>query len=128
MWLKSQLKTSLRAVLALPDEHVVQEDVGFFDMGMDSLMAVELRNRLQHHLGNDYPLDATVMFERPTLSALQGYLEHELLTDVLQTQSKTSKRSVHTLMSNQEPIAVIGMSCTFPGGANSLEDVLVLVV
>ncbi len=45
---------------------------GLFEMGMDSLMALELKNGLQTTLG--YPLPATVAFDYPNIEALAAYL------------------------------------------------------
>jgi myxalamid-type polyketide synthase MxaE and MxaD len=45
---------------------------GFFKLGMDSLMTVELRRRLEAAL--DRTLPATIAFEYPTVAALAGYL------------------------------------------------------
>ncbi len=45
---------------------------GFFELGMDSLTAVELRNRLQAAVGRSIP--AAALFEYPTVGALAGYL------------------------------------------------------
>ncbi|MGQ4806993.1 hypothetical protein NKDENANG_00331 [Candidatus Entotheonellaceae bacterium PAL068K] len=50
---------------------------GFFDLGMDSLMSVELRNRLQISLA--YPLPATLAFDYPTVEALVDYLAADVL-------------------------------------------------
>jgi acyl carrier protein len=50
----------------------VDRHVGFFKAGMDSIMTVQLRNRLQATLGVTLP--ATVAFEYPTVDALAGYL------------------------------------------------------
>ena len=49
---------------------------GFFDMGMDSLMAVELKNRLE--TGLRVTLPSTVIFEYPTIKALAEYLAEEM--------------------------------------------------
>ncbi|MBI3244200.1 MAG: SDR family NAD(P)-dependent oxidoreductase [Chloroflexi bacterium] len=47
------------------------------EMGMDSLMSVELKNRLQSSLGRSLP--TTLAFDHPTIEALAGYLATEVL-------------------------------------------------
>ena len=49
-----------------------------FDLGVDSLMAVEVRNRLQAGLGQ--PIPSTVLFDYPTLEALAEYLAKRVLS------------------------------------------------
>jgi acyl carrier protein len=46
-----------------------------FDLGIDSLMAVELKNRLQSAFG--IPLGATLVFDHPTVEALTDHLLEE---------------------------------------------------
>ena len=53
---------------------------GFSDMGMDSLMSIELKNRLQTSL--EYSLPPTLIFKYPTLEALVDYLAQELLPNI----------------------------------------------
>ncbi len=50
----------------------IAPDQGFFRLGMDSMMAVELRNRLQIDL--DCPLPPMLTFDYPTVKALTRYL------------------------------------------------------
>jgi acyl carrier protein len=50
---------------------------GFFDLGMDSLMAVELKNRLQTSLHHALP--TTLAFDYPSVEALGEYLAKEVL-------------------------------------------------
>jgi NAD(P)-dependent dehydrogenase (short-subunit alcohol dehydrogenase family) len=54
-------------------------DTGFFDAGMDSLMAIELRNRLCRDLDMPRPLPATVVFDYPSVDALAAFLARELV-------------------------------------------------
>ena len=52
--------------------------LGFAQMGMDSLMTIELRNRLQTSLQISLP--ATLAFEYPTIEALSAYLLNAVFT------------------------------------------------
>ncbi|MEZ4867749.1 MAG: type I polyketide synthase [Caldilineaceae bacterium] len=58
---------------------------GFFALGMDSLTAVELRNKLQSTLGLTLP--ATLLFDYPTLESLVDYLARNLLVEPAATNS-----------------------------------------
>ena len=49
------------------------------ELGLDSLMAVELRNLLGAALGSGRPLPATLVFDYPTVDAIAGYLADEVL-------------------------------------------------
>src|SRR5690606_9469506 len=59
-------------VLGLDGPARVPEDRGLFDLGLDSLTAVELRNRLSADLGERLP--TTVLFDQPTVRALAAHL------------------------------------------------------
>ena len=61
------------AVLELPAERV-DDRSPLSDLGLDSLMAVELRNRLGDGLGLDEPLSATLVFDYPTVTAIADHL------------------------------------------------------
>ena len=86
---------------------------GFFDLGLDSVMALELRTRLQSGLG--LALQPTVVFDYPTIVALTEHLSTLLLSS-----PPAALPSFHPLAPAEadEPIAVVGMACRFPGGAN----------
>lgn len=77
---------------------------GFFELGMDSLTAMELRNRLQREF--KAPLDATLTFKYPTISALADYLL-SLLADNGPKQDAANAAPVATAESEinrEEPI------------------------
>jgi myxalamid-type polyketide synthase MxaB len=51
-----------------------------FDLGIDSLMAVELRNRLKSSLG--LALRTTIVFDYPTIEALVDYFSQDVLSEL----------------------------------------------
>ena len=70
------LQQELQAVLRLPSTPA--PNVGFFDLGMDSLMAVELRNRLNRALADTCKISNTVVFDYPEIQALARHLDCEI--------------------------------------------------
>jgi NADPH:quinone reductase-like Zn-dependent oxidoreductase/acyl carrier protein len=63
-------------VLALDAPETIGVGQGLRDLGLDSLMAVELRNRLQASVGRSLP--ATLAFDHPTVEAIADFLAAEL--------------------------------------------------
>lgn len=55
----------------------IDPDAGFFEMGMDSIMAVELKEILEEQTG--HPIDSTVVFDYPSLNRLAAYLLSEVI-------------------------------------------------
>lgn len=75
--LARHLQGQVVTVLGLPPEETPAFDQGLFDLGMDSLLALELKNRIQSALRRDFP--ATAVFDYPTLESLAGYLLDDVL-------------------------------------------------
>jgi NAD(P)-dependent dehydrogenase (short-subunit alcohol dehydrogenase family)/acyl carrier protein len=61
-----------RQVLDIEPDVEIEERVALKEAGLDSLMAVELRNVLTRSLGRSLP--ATLLFDHPSLDALAAYL------------------------------------------------------
>ncbi|MFC8363196.1 type I polyketide synthase [Streptomyces griseorubiginosus] len=93
----------------------------FRELGVDSLMAVEVRNRLAAVTGLTLP--STVVFDHPTPRALARLL-HERLTGAL----PEGGRVVVERSAEDDPIAVVGMACRYPGGVEGPLDLWQLVL
>ncbi|MER8162889.1 SDR family NAD(P)-dependent oxidoreductase, partial [Streptomyces sp. NPDC094472] len=89
----------------------------FKELGFDSLSAVELRNRLRTATGRR--LQATLIFDHPTPAALARHLDAELFGSTDGAVSVPAPTVAHPA---DEPIAIVGMSCRLPGGADSPES------
>jgi acyl carrier protein len=63
--------------MGLDSSYVFEPEQGLFQIGMDSLMALELKTTLEGKLG--YTLPPTIAFEYPTIEALAGYLANKVL-------------------------------------------------
>jgi acyl transferase domain-containing protein/acyl carrier protein len=74
--LAAHVRGEAAMVLGLSEARI-DPDQGLFDMGMDSLMAVDLKTRLEAAVGHRLP--STLTFNYPTVTALAGYLADEVL-------------------------------------------------
>lgn len=74
-------------VLGLDSVQAVGERVPLNELGLDSLMAVELRNLLGGNLKLKKALPATLVFDYPTVEAMTDYLAKEL--SLLEPETKT---------------------------------------
>jgi acyl carrier protein len=66
------IRALARKVLGLSAEHPMPGEMPLQQLGLDSLMALELRNLLAQALGS--PLKATLLFDYPTIRGLAQYL------------------------------------------------------
>jgi amino acid adenylation domain-containing protein/thioester reductase-like protein len=106
---------------------------GFQELGVDSLGALDLRGRLQDELGVRLP--ATLAFEHPSLDALVRHLAQRHFADDIDasvggfvapslprsTASPKAPSRRPSAIAAQRAIAIIGMSCRFPGAASPEE-------
>ena len=118
--LTTLVATATATVLAHPDPAALDTERPFKDLGIDSLTAVELRNTLTAQTGLFLP--PTVIFDQPTPAALAGYLV-SLLGGVATAVVASTRVPARV----DEPVAVVGMACRFPGGVDSAADLWDLV-
>ncbi len=114
----SFLQQEVQAVLRLPK--APSPTVGFFDLGMDSLMAVELRNRLNRAFAGEYVASNTVVFDYPDIAALARHLTEELghggeVGEATTSAEPAAPEPRLPAGGDDDSIAVVGMACRFPG-------------
>lgn len=78
---------------------------GLFELGMDSLMALELKNRLEATLGQSIP--AVVAFEHPSVAALSTYLAEEILGWKTAEESAEEPPVITVPSISDDPLAAI---------------------
>ncbi|MGE3809735.1 MAG: SDR family NAD(P)-dependent oxidoreductase, partial [Gemmataceae bacterium] len=126
--IQERLQQVAGQVMRLPSEQV-DPRLGFFEMGMDSQMAVELRRRLEADLGRALP--ATLAFDRPRIVDLVDFIlaDDEQHTDgkmsrstgpstLIQPGQHETERAASSPATTGEAIAIVGLACRMPGAGN----------
>ncbi|WP_330249895.1 SDR family NAD(P)-dependent oxidoreductase [Nocardia sp. NBC_00565] len=113
------VRGQVASILGHQNASAIAADKAFNELGFDSITAVEFRNALNTVTGLRLP--ATLVFDYPTPQALAKYLADEF-TGTSQDIVVTASRSV-----DDDPIAVVGMACRYPGGVTSPEELWELV-
>lgn len=75
--LVAHVHIEIAKVLGISSPEQIEWEQNLMDLGLDSLMSIELRNSLQLSLG--FSLPSTLFFEYPTLAAIISYLQGEVL-------------------------------------------------
>ncbi|WP_455433022.1 type I polyketide synthase [Streptomyces triculaminicus] len=114
------VRTEAAAVLGHGGPQAIEPGRAFRELGFDSLTAVELRDRLERATG--LPLATTVVFDYPSAIDLAGRLLVELMGVGAESGPREGSRAAE-----DEPIAIVAMSCRYPGDVRSPEDLWRLV-
>ncbi|EOD63358.1 type I polyketide synthase, partial [Amycolatopsis vancoresmycina DSM 44592] len=113
------VRTQAAAVLGHDGGTAVDPDRPFTDLGFDSLTALDVRNRIAAATGVRLP--ATLVFDHPTPRRLAAHLRDAVLG------TRTGPAVVTRAADADDPIAIIGMGCRYPGGVRSADDLWTLV-
>ncbi|MGW1888554.1 SDR family NAD(P)-dependent oxidoreductase, partial [Streptomyces sp. NPDC001970] len=122
------VRGAVAAVLGHTGAGAVDPERAFNLLGLDSMAGVELRNRLASATGLRLP--ATAVFDHPTPAALATFLLSLAQEAEAPAQSAAQARARNLTRAGSaadEPIAIVGMACRFPGGVSSPEDLWRLV-
>ncbi|WP_433390866.1 SDR family NAD(P)-dependent oxidoreductase [Micromonospora sp. KLBMP9576] len=112
------VRTRVALLLGHPDGDAVDPGRAFTELGFDSLAALELRNQLNAATGLRLP--ATLTFDHPSTQAVADHLAETVRGTSAAPRAVTRAR-------NDEPVAIVGMACRFPGGVRSPEELWELV-
>ncbi|WP_369183252.1 SDR family NAD(P)-dependent oxidoreductase [Streptomyces sp. Y1] len=117
------VQAQVAAVLGHASAGAVGAERTFKDLGFDSLSAVELRNRLTQ--ATEVRLPATLVFDHPSPVAVARLILTEVgaVAEAARPAARPRRRTT-----TDEPLAIIGMSCRYPGGVTSPEELWELVV
>ncbi|MCP9213343.1 type I polyketide synthase [Streptomyces cucumeris] len=114
--------TQVAEVLGHASATSIDPGRAFNELGFDSLSAVELRNRLTQSTGVRLP--ATLVFDHPSPVAVARLLVSQITVEPSGGRPRTARPR---RVDSGEPLAIIGMSCRFPGGVSSPEELWELV-
>ncbi|MDB1090427.1 SDR family NAD(P)-dependent oxidoreductase, partial [Streptomyces sp. ACA25] len=109
------------AALGHADPTAVDARRPFKELGFDSLAAIDLRDRIGKATG--LTVSATAAFDHPTVTALAAHLLDRLPGHTSGAQTATTVPG----RMKDEPIAIVGMACRYPGGVTSAEELWELV-
>ncbi|MEU4312485.1 type I polyketide synthase [Nocardia sp. NPDC024068] len=118
----SVVRETAAAALGHGSAEAIEPDMPFTDLGFDSLAGVEFRNRLAKATG--LPLPATLVFDHPTARAVAV-----LLVSLIADAPSARKPAPRALRQGRtdEPIAIVGIGCRYPGGVSSAAQLWDLV-
>ncbi|MFD0634933.1 SDR family NAD(P)-dependent oxidoreductase [Catenulispora yoronensis] len=111
------VRAQAATVLGHASGDAVAPSVPFTDLGFDSLTSVELRNGLARATGLTLP--ATLVFDYPSPDAVAGYLRGRV--DGGGSRTAVVKAARRSTTAVDEPIAIVGMACRYPGGVTTPE-------
>ncbi|TRD17803.1 type I polyketide synthase [Palleronia caenipelagi] len=130
-----KVREVLADTLGHADPAAIREDKGFFDLGLDSIMAVDMAAALAAIF--ESPVHISDIFDNSTIAALAAHLgaqvagrparqapaEQTAVPEIRVSASSTpitTAANVEAMQPEAEPIAIIGMAGRFPG-ADDLE-------
>ena len=114
--LRDGVMALVRRVLEIPEETRIEDDEPWASYGLDSLLALDLRELLSREL--DVALPHSLAYDHPTLGELCGHLA-ETLGLAVSTPPAVTRAPAEVIAG--DAIAIVGVACRLPGGAEDLD-------
>ncbi|KUN04539.1 hypothetical protein AQI95_19530 [Streptomyces yokosukanensis] len=124
--IRNEVRAIAAAVLGHESADAVDPETPFTALGLDSLGGVEFRNRVTAATGVQLP--STLVFDYPTAAAVAGFLRTRVdgSEPARPRPAPTSARG-RAGAGADEPIAIVGMSCRYPGGVENPDQLWELI-
>ncbi|MFF0001829.1 beta-ketoacyl reductase, partial [Streptomyces avermitilis] len=117
------IRTGICTVLGLRNPEGIEDQRAFRDLGFDSLTSAQFSKELAKETG--LPLPPSLVFDYPTPQECAAHLRTQLVDlddEEDAARSNALPQVAHRRTVEDEPIAIIGMACRFPGGVRSADD------
>ena len=121
-----RIRTQIARIMGL-DAADISTKVGFADLGMDSLMAVELRNYLQNIL--ERSIRASLVFDYPNVEALAAYFIREIFDssnpqpEAIQRDIATKDLSAYTVEGGGSPHERLNREAIAKSNLEDIDDI-----
>ncbi|MDW5329550.1 polyketide synthase [Plantactinospora sp. KLBMP9567] len=119
------VRDEVAALCGFPARSAVPVDRAFTELGLTSSQAVRMRDRLATATGLE--LRATVAFDHPTVDLLAGHLRTVLSGGTGEREAAAGRTAPARVEGADDPVAIVGMGCRFPGGVVDPEGLWRLV-
>ncbi|QNP68032.1 SDR family NAD(P)-dependent oxidoreductase [Streptomyces roseirectus] len=114
------VRDTAATALGHDDTDAVQSQRPFKELGFDSLTSVDFRNRLATATGLRLPV--SLVFDHPSPRQLVRALYAQLFPAEETAAQTPAPARARRRSAVDEPIAIVGMACRYPGGVESPED------
>ncbi len=120
--IRTEVRAIAAAVLGHESADAIDPGTPFTELGFDSLGGVEFRNKVTAATGVRLP--STLVFDYPTTAAVAGFLRTRVDGSA---PARPGPASTRTKAGAGEPIAIVGMSCRYPGGVENPDQLWELI-